>query len=79
MYGYLTRSVHTVNNFHCFVIIKRMHVFVFEDHMLDWIRAKYVILLKQSCYYYYYYYYKPFVQNEHLQHLINHQGILKWN
>ena len=30
----LTSSVHTVNNFHSFVIIK--HVFVFEDHMLDW-------------------------------------------
>ena len=25
-----------LNNFHCFVIIKRMYVFVFEDHMLDW-------------------------------------------
>ena len=36
MYGDLTSSVHTVNNFHCFVIIKRMRVFVFEDHMLDW-------------------------------------------
>ena len=36
MYGDLTSSVQTVNNFHCFVIIKRMHVFVFEDHMLDW-------------------------------------------
>ena len=36
MYGDLTCSVHAVNNFHCFVIIKRMHVFVSEDHMLDW-------------------------------------------
>ena len=32
----LTSSVHTVNNFHCLVIIKRMYVFVFEDHILDW-------------------------------------------
>ena len=36
MYGDLTCSLHSVNNFHCFVIIKRMYVFVFEDHMLDW-------------------------------------------
>ena len=36
MYGDLTCSVHTVNNFHCFVIIKRMYVFVSENHMLDW-------------------------------------------
>ena len=36
MYGDLTCSVHTVNNFHCFAIIKRMYVFVSEDHMLDW-------------------------------------------
>ena len=36
MYGDLTCSVYTVNNFHCFVIIKRMYVFVSEDHMLDW-------------------------------------------
>ena len=36
-YGDLTSSVHTVNNFQCFVINKRMHVFVFGDHMLDWI------------------------------------------
>ena len=34
MYGDLTCSVNTVNNFHCFVIIKRMYVFVSEDHML---------------------------------------------
>ena len=25
-----------VNNFHCFVIIKCMYVFVSENHMLDW-------------------------------------------
>ena len=36
LYGDLTCSVHTVNNFHCSVIIKRMYVFVSEDHMLDW-------------------------------------------
>ena len=36
MYGDLTSSVHTVNHFHCCVIIKRMYFFVFEDHMLDW-------------------------------------------
>ena len=36
MYGDLTCSVHTVNNFHCFVIIKCMYVFVSENHMLDW-------------------------------------------
>ena len=36
MYGDLTCSVHTVNNFHCFVLIKRMHVFVSEDYMLVW-------------------------------------------
>ena len=36
MYGDLTCSVHTVNNFHCFVIIKSMYVFVSENHMLDW-------------------------------------------
>ena len=36
MYGDLTCSVHTVNNFHCFAIIKRMYVFVSEDHMLIW-------------------------------------------
>ena len=42
MYGDLTCSVHIVNNFHCFVIIKRMrsfkslYVFVFEDNMLVW-------------------------------------------
>ena len=36
MYGDLICSVHTVNNFHCFVIIKRMYVFVSENHMLDW-------------------------------------------
>ena len=35
MYGDLTCSVHTVNNFHCFVIIERMYVFVSEAHMLD--------------------------------------------
>ena len=35
-YGDLTCSVHTVNNFHRFVIIKRMYIFVSEDHMLDW-------------------------------------------
>ena len=28
--------VHTVNDFHCFVIIKRMYAFVSENHMLDW-------------------------------------------
>ena len=32
----LGQRVHTVNNFHCCVIIKRMYVFVSEDHMLDW-------------------------------------------
>ena len=36
MYGDLTCSVHTVNNFHCFVIIKCMYVFVSENHMLVW-------------------------------------------
>ena len=37
MYGDLTGSVHdAVNNFHCFAVIKRMYVFVSEDHMLDW-------------------------------------------
>ena len=36
MYGDLTGSVHIVNNFHCFVIIKRMYVFVSEHHMWDW-------------------------------------------
>ena len=36
MDGDLTCSVDTVNNFHCFVSIKRMYVFVSEDHMLDW-------------------------------------------
>ena len=36
MYGDFSCSVHTVNNFHCFVIIKRMFVFVSEDHMLNW-------------------------------------------
>ena len=36
MYGDLSCSVHTVNNFQCFVIIKRMHVFVSMDHMSDW-------------------------------------------
>ena len=36
IYGDLTCSVHAVNNFHCFVIIKRMYAFVSEDHMLDW-------------------------------------------
>ena len=36
MYGDLTSSIHTANTFHCFVIVKGMHVFVFEDHMLDW-------------------------------------------
>ena len=36
VYGDLTCSVHIVNNFHCFVIIKRMYVFVSEEHMLDW-------------------------------------------
>ena len=30
MYGDLTCSLHTVNNFHSFVIIKRMYVFVSE-------------------------------------------------
>ena len=35
MYGDLTCSVHIVSNFHCFVIIIRMYVFVSEDHMLD--------------------------------------------
>ena len=35
--GYKLQRYWTANNnFHCFVIIKRMHVFVFEDHMLDW-------------------------------------------
>ena len=36
MYGDLTGSVHTVKNFHCFAVIKRMYVFVSDDHMLDW-------------------------------------------
>ena len=33
----LTRSVHTVNNFSSVSnVIKRMYVFVSEDHLLDW-------------------------------------------
>ena len=36
MYGDLICSVQTVNNFHCFVIIRCMYVFVSEDHMLEW-------------------------------------------
>ena len=36
MYGDLICCVHTVNNFHCFVIIKRMYVYVPKNHMLDW-------------------------------------------
>ena len=50
MYGDLTSTVHIVNNFHWFVIIKRMYVLVFEDHMLDCLRAKcvFVFFLPQS-------------------------------
>ena len=55
MYGDLTCAIHTVNNFLCFVIIKRMHVFVSEDYMLDWkicypleIKLLLLLLLLQS-------------------------------
>ena len=46
MCGDLTCSVHIVNIFHCFVIIKCMYVFVFEDYMLDWHSCQIRYLLK---------------------------------
>ena len=55
MFGDLTSSVHTANNFHCFVNIKRMHVFVIENHMLDWHSCQICNPLEIKLLYYYYY------------------------